>query len=89
MTEGGAVIEAPVPVDVVMSFDVLAGNVAGLDVVLLVTDLNGIFDGDNVKNVTRVLSLASEDAKDLARRLNHVAAGVRPISKQVNREEQS
>ncbi len=73
------VSEVEVPVLVVGGFDVLAGECAGYDVVILVLEAN---DGEDVALLT--FSLPSEDAKRIGAALTAQAASVRPIQVQTH-----
>lgn len=71
------VIEQEVTVALVHEYDVLAGQVGEVDVVILVLEVN---DGTNV--ATLPLALPSEDATAIGNALRSVASTVRPLSVQ-------
>lgn len=71
------VIEQETTILTVPQYDVLPGTVAGIDVVILLVQVN---DGED--DVVLTLALPSEDAHRIARSLISVASTVRPLQVQ-------
>lgn len=78
MSEARLVSEVPeVPVVPVVGFSAEAGEFGGYEVVILALEAN-----DGEEQAVLNFALPSEDALRIARRLIHVASGVRPFQVQ-------